>query len=203
MNKISVVSVVHNEEKYIGECYKRLQPYVDDFVVIDQESTDKTIEIAKKFTKKIFTFPRVYYPYAYIHEGALMANNNLILKGDPDEWWEEEVLKKLSSVIKQKADIYNFVMKTNKGIYHHPRIFRKDKILWSDSLDSKPISLNKIKEITVEGLAITHMKNLDDSPKRYRIEAATRLLVRYGDSKIQPYIDLCKYYKDIINEKRY
>lgn len=54
MNKISAALSVFNEEKNIERCLKSLA-FVDEIIVVDNGSTDRTVEIAKKFTKKIYT----------------------------------------------------------------------------------------------------------------------------------------------------
>jgi glycosyltransferase involved in cell wall biosynthesis len=59
MNKkseISVVVSVFNGEKVLDECLKSAS-FASEIVVVDNSSTDKTSEIAKKYTDKIFTRP--------------------------------------------------------------------------------------------------------------------------------------------------
>jgi len=54
MNKLSVVISVHNEERNIKECLESVKDLADEIVVVDNSSTDKTGEIAQKYTKKVF-----------------------------------------------------------------------------------------------------------------------------------------------------
>ena len=54
MNKISAVIMAFNEEKNIERCLKSLA-FVDEIIVVDNSSLDKTVEIAKKYTKNVFT----------------------------------------------------------------------------------------------------------------------------------------------------
>jgi glycosyltransferase involved in cell wall biosynthesis len=53
MNKISVALSVFNEEKNIERCLKSLS-FADEIIVVDNGSTDRTVELAKKFTQKIY-----------------------------------------------------------------------------------------------------------------------------------------------------
>ena len=56
MNKIklSVVLATINEEKNIGECLDSIKSIAKEIIIVDEESTDKTREIAEKFGAKIY-----------------------------------------------------------------------------------------------------------------------------------------------------
>jgi glycosyltransferase involved in cell wall biosynthesis len=54
MGKLSVVISAYNEERNIGECLESIKDIADEIIVVDNSSTDKTREIAKKHTKKVF-----------------------------------------------------------------------------------------------------------------------------------------------------
>lgn len=53
--KLSVVSIVKNEEEIFETALRSVQG-ADEIIVVDTGSTDSTIEIAKKYTDKIFHF---------------------------------------------------------------------------------------------------------------------------------------------------
>ena len=53
MIKISGIVITKNEENLIADCLDSLS-FCDEIIVIDNSSTDKTGEIAKKYTKKLF-----------------------------------------------------------------------------------------------------------------------------------------------------
>ncbi len=50
---LSVVIITKNEEQMIKTCLESIK-WADEIIIIDQDSTDNTIEIAKKYTDKIF-----------------------------------------------------------------------------------------------------------------------------------------------------
>lgn len=52
---ISACIISKNEEVHIERCLKSLVNAVDEIIVADTGSTDKTIEIAKKYTDKVFS----------------------------------------------------------------------------------------------------------------------------------------------------
>lgn len=53
MKKISVAIAVFNEEENIGDCLKTVKDWVDEIVVVDGGSNDKTAQIAKKYGAKV------------------------------------------------------------------------------------------------------------------------------------------------------
>lgn len=201
MNPITAICNVHNEEKYIEESFNLLKPYVDDFVVIDQGSTDKTVEIAKQFTDKVYLFPQAFYSYAYIHQAALVAKHEWVVKIDPDERYDKCLLDSFGELIKQDYDVIKFRMVywgDDKSI--NPRLWRKNKVIWTDSLDARIYNEEDLKVFEVPEGVITNLRNYKDSINRYRLEASKRFLVKYGETKVPFYVEMCKYYKQIIEE---
>jgi len=57
MSKISACIISFNEEARIEACLKSLLPVADEIVVVDSLSTDRTREIAAKYTDLIFEQP--------------------------------------------------------------------------------------------------------------------------------------------------
>lgn len=53
---ISVCIIAKNEEKYLEDCLKKLLPYGMEIIVTDTGSTDRTVEIAKKYANKVLHF---------------------------------------------------------------------------------------------------------------------------------------------------
>ena len=83
MEKISVIIIAKNEEENIEDCLKSVT-WTDEIIVVDSESRDKTIEIAKNFTGKIFI--KKWEGFANQKRYALsLASNELVLNLDADE----------------------------------------------------------------------------------------------------------------------
>tara|TARA_R110000868_G_scaffold5395_1_gene32776 strand:+ start:2698 stop:3450 length:753 start_codon:yes stop_codon:yes gene_type:complete len=82
MSKISGVIITFNEEKYIEKCLASLVGVVDEIVVVDSYSTDKTKEICEKYNvvfieqkflgyleQKNFALEKTSYEYALSLDG--------------------------------------------------------------------------------------------------------------------------------------
>ncbi len=54
MARISACIISFNEEKKIEGCIESLLPVVDEIIVVDSLSSDRTVELASKYTDKIF-----------------------------------------------------------------------------------------------------------------------------------------------------
>lgn len=83
---ISVCMIAKNEERYIEECLKRLQPYGFEVIVTDTGSTDRTKEIAEQYADKVVDFTWIDDFSAARNFCAEQATNSWILALDCDEY---------------------------------------------------------------------------------------------------------------------
>jgi len=56
MKHLSLCMIVKNEEKNLKKCLKNAKIYADEIIIVDTGSSDKTKEVAKEFTDKIYDF---------------------------------------------------------------------------------------------------------------------------------------------------
>ena len=54
---ISLCLIVKNEEDVIGRCLDSVQDIVDEIIIVDTGSNDRTKEIVSKYTNKLYDFP--------------------------------------------------------------------------------------------------------------------------------------------------
>ncbi len=99
---VSVCMIAKNEGKHMEECLKHLMPYDMEILVADTGSTDKTKEIALKYTDKVYDFAWVNDFSAARNFCASKASNDWILVVDCDEY-VEKLDKKLLNEYMQKA----------------------------------------------------------------------------------------------------
>ena len=48
--------IVKNEEDVLARCLQSLQPVVDEIIIVDTGSSDKTKEIAAQYTQHVYDF---------------------------------------------------------------------------------------------------------------------------------------------------
>jgi len=77
--------IVKNEEAVLERCLTSARPYVDEIVIVDTGSTDKTLEIAKQFDAKIGEFTWID-DFAAARNAALdIGASDWVLALDADE----------------------------------------------------------------------------------------------------------------------
>ena len=80
---LSVIVITQNEERNIVECLQSVS-WADDIVVVDAESTDRTAELARQFTHKVFITGGMGFAAAK-NFALTHASNEWILWLDADE----------------------------------------------------------------------------------------------------------------------
>ncbi|MDE7017845.1 MAG: glycosyltransferase [Lachnospiraceae bacterium] len=98
---ISVCIIAKNEEAHIEECLKRIKPYHYEIVLADTGSTDRTLEIAAKYTDKIYHFEWCNDFSAAKNFCIARASHDWILNIDCDEYLESIDEKNLSHLMGQ------------------------------------------------------------------------------------------------------
>src|SRR3990167_4652174 len=103
MQKISAVISAYNEEEKIEKCLKSVL-WADEVIVVDNSSTDKTVEIAKKYTSKIYSQPNdPLLIDLQKNTGFEKTTKDYILSLDADESVSEELRKEIKSLLKGSA----------------------------------------------------------------------------------------------------
>lgn len=98
MKTITVLIFTHNEEKNIKDCIASAKILTENVIVIDSQSTDKTIDILKKERIKFYSFPYQLYVEPARKFGIDKVKTEWVLILDADE----RITSKLALEIKQK-----------------------------------------------------------------------------------------------------
>ena len=153
MPKISACIISYNEENKIEDCLKSLQGVVDEIVVIDSLSTDKTLDIAARYTPNIAR--QAFLGHVEQKNLAVSkAQNDWILSLDCDERLSTRLQKSILDIKDRlnQCDAYQMARKTYyvyRWLNHcwYPdkkiRLFNRHKARWE--------GINPHDKVTVDG----------------------------------------------------
>lgn len=112
MEKITVAIYTHNEEKNITEVIESAKLLSSEILVIDMESSDKTVTIAKSVKAKVISFPYSSYVEPTREFGIKQAKTEWVLILDADERMTKELAAEIKRVIHQSpAQFYKIPRK--------------------------------------------------------------------------------------------
>lgn len=142
MANLSVVVITKNEEACIAECLESVK-WANEIIVVDDESTDKTIEIVKKYTNKIF-HRKMDIEGKHRNWAYAQAYNLWVLSLDADEKVTPELKIEIEEAIKSEEFVaYDIPLRNFIGNYWvkyggwYPaskvRLFRKDKFKYEEA----------------------------------------------------------------------
>lgn len=101
---LSVILITKNEERNIEACLQSVL-WADEIILVDSESTDKTIKIAKKYTTKIFI--RKWEGFASAKDFALrQCTHEWVLWLDADERVTNELAQEIQSVVNNPSMLH-------------------------------------------------------------------------------------------------
>lgn len=85
MPTLSLAMIVKNEEAFLGHCLASVQGLVDEIVIVDTGSEDRTLEIAESFGAKLGHFPWAHDFAAARNASLRLCTGDWILILDADE----------------------------------------------------------------------------------------------------------------------
>jgi tetratricopeptide (TPR) repeat protein len=101
--------IVKDEEEFLESCLNSAKDFVDEIVIVDTGSTDRTKEIAKKFTDKIYDFDWCDDFSAARNESIRHATKEWILVLDADEVINKNDWTKIKEALKNiRPDVAAF-----------------------------------------------------------------------------------------------
>src|SRR2546425_13349689 len=96
MQSIAAIVITKDEERNIAACLECLK-WVDELIVVDAESTDRTAELAKAYTPKVFV--RTWPGYGPQKNFAMaQATADWILIVDADECASDELREEIRAL---------------------------------------------------------------------------------------------------------
>lgn len=137
MKKLSVVISAYNEELKLEDCLKSVK-FADEIIVINNSSTDKTEDIARKHTKNVFNQPNNPEKIDLQKNfGFTKATGDYILSLDADERISPELKEEIIKVLNNNSSVDGYWIPRKNIIFgkwiehtgwypdHQLRLFRK------------------------------------------------------------------------------
>lgn len=164
---ISAVIVTYDESQVLERCLKSIYKLVDEIIIVcDGKPNDNTLQIAKKYTKKVYI--KKHSGYCEIHRpfSFKVAKNDWLLMPDSDEYLSKELQKNLKKLINSDVSIYDFLWPgyDNGKFYNNAykrTLFRKSKVYYFSYMNQNVLPINESVKIKKLNYKIWHLPKND------------------------------------------
>ncbi|MCM1261261.1 MAG: glycosyltransferase [Butyrivibrio sp.] len=191
MVPISVCIITRDEENKIGKCLAPLVPYGFEIIVVDTGSVDRTKDIAREYTDKVYDFEWINDFSAARNFSLKKASHNYVLVLDSDEYLVDLDIEALYEAIENHPRGVGMLLRNNyydsRGkIYNSPdrveRLFHKRYYYYRQTIHEQ------VTDIKTNGtyyerynipLTIDHDGYMgDEEAKRKKVERNNSLLFK-------------------------
>ena len=193
MNRLSITIIAWNEEERLRACLESVA-WADEIIVLDAESTDKTVQVAREFTDKIWVRP--WPGFAAQKNFALeQATGEWVLSLDADERVTPELRERVGRIVRANgpADGYSIPRRNifwgawvrHGGLYpdYQLRLFRRAAGRFADCAVHESVLVEGHVEALVDPMLHHSYRGLEDfvaRSNRYSTLAAHQLVSRGG-----------------------
>jgi hypothetical protein len=143
MVPVSVVIITKNEAEVIVACIAAAKMITDNIIIVDNDSTDETVNIAARMGCCIYQEKWDGYG-ANKNKGIRLARYDWILSIDADEIPDEELILALHNLqLNDNHTVYDIKFQAyfgkklirygNWGRDHHIRLFNRNRVKWSET----------------------------------------------------------------------
>jgi glycosyltransferase involved in cell wall biosynthesis len=165
---LSVIINTKNAAKTIETTLKSVK-FADEIVIVDMHSTDETVKVALKYTKKVFTFDDVGYVEPARNFAINKATGDWLLIVDADEELPTQLKPLIMEILQGQSNVDCYYLPRKNMIFgtwvrktgwwpdYQLRLFRRGHVEWSDEIHSIPITTGRVAELPAEKkLALVH-----------------------------------------------
>lgn len=146
---LSVIIITKNEEHTLERCLNSIS-FADEIIVVDSGSADKTIDIARLFTSKVYSYD--WQGYGIQKARALSyAKGDWVLNLDADECLDDDLKKDIITAIQSsnfdaykipiRMSFYGKKLKYSSSPSRHIRLFKKKGAQYSNDIVHEKILL--------------------------------------------------------------
>lgn len=178
MATISLCMIVKNEEEVLSRCLESIKDVVDEMIIIDTGSQDATIEIAKTYSDKVFSYTwndnfsdaRNYsFTFAKMDYVMWLDADDVILPEDKDALMllKEELSDDVDMVMLKYNTAFDKDGNPTFSYYRERLMKRLSKFYWEGYIHEV---ITPRGNIEYKEIAITHKKmKVSDSDRNLRI----------------------------------
>jgi len=124
--QLSVIIVTFNEEAFIEECLRSVV-WADEIIVVDGHSTDRTVEIARRYTDHVVIRPNEINPEINKNFGIAQATGDWILCLDADERVEGVLREEIQQVLSRAPAVAGYWIPRKNYVFNqwmrHSRLY--------------------------------------------------------------------------------
>lgn len=168
--KLTVAMIVKNEEKHLKDCLDSVAG-ADEIIICDTGSSDRTVEVAKEYTDKVFTDYKWNDSFADVRNHALakVDDNTWVLSIDADETLQGTIDDVRRAITESESAGFRTIRVRLKcartgQVHQFPRIFKKcPEVYWKGAIHNYLSMVeDNSKEITiVYGYSEAHKQDPD------------------------------------------
>lgn len=132
--KLSVVLAVRNEESNLANCLDSIKSIADEIVIVDEHSTDKTVEIATRFGARVYEEPHHEVFHITKQKALDYAKGEWILQLDADELISAALSDEIMQIVNAKDnleidEISNKKFRDSKNSWKRKLFVRHQKLI--------------------------------------------------------------------------
>lgn len=169
---LSVIMITKNEAYHLEQSLKAVD-FADEIIVVDSGSQDNTLEIARRFTDKVYSYTD-WRGYGIQKARALShATQDWVLNIDADEVVSPELKNDILALMKsQRADAARLpirlvfqgqIMRYTNAFNNHIRLFKREGAHYTEDIVHEKICLPKYAQITRLSGLLLHFSYRDIS----------------------------------------
>ena len=202
--KISVAIAVHNEEKNLPRVLASVKDWADEVVVADGNSSDSSVEVAKKLGAKVIKAKHEPMFHKNKQKAIDACKNEWVLLLDADEEVSKELRQEVGEVLNHQSSIINhqasgywaprkniifgkWMENTRWWPDYIPRFFKKGRVNWPKQIHRQP---------ELKGNIYTLPDDKDSAIVHYHYDSLDQFLsraMRYSEVQAE----------ELIKEKKY
>ena len=192
-NNLSLLTATYNSQKTVEKTFESVTGLVKEIIVVDNNSTDETVKIAKKYKAKIIMYKGKNLGRQY-QKGLKNVRTKWVLILDSDEYLSDHLYKELKTLFLNKKNLEKydgyFIPFQNHFLgrpinfggenYKMLRLFKKNKVIITSEKTHQKYLLKSKKVGYLKGKIIHHSyQSLCQTYKKftyYAIEEAKKKL---------------------------